>query len=176
MAETKAQEKAVVPVERRPAGLFEQMEREMADMRRQMHRAFGWPLWDGGLFRRPILTAYRPRGLKEIAWTPTVDAYEKDGTFFIKAELPGVKKEDVQVSLSEGVLTIGGKRQEEQEVKEEDYHARERFSGSFSRSFAMPDGVEADKIRAEYKDGVLEVQVPLPVEQKPQTMTVPVKG
>jgi len=166
MADTQTQEKAVTTVERRPMGFFEQMEREMADMRRQM----------SGLFRWPALEEYRPKGLKEITWAPTVDAYEKDGAFFIKAELPGVKKEDVQVSLNEGILTIQGKRQEEQEVKEADYHARERFSGSFRRAFALPDGVDAGKISAEYKDGVLEVQVPLPAEAKPQTATIPVKG
>jgi HSP20 family protein len=166
MADNGAKDKAVATVERRPPGFFEQMEREMADMRRQML----------GMFRRPLLEEYRPTGLREITWTPTVDAYEKDGTFYIKAELPGVKKDDVQVSLSEGVLTIEGKRQEEQEVKEADYHARERFVGSFCRSFAVPEGVDAGKISAEYKDGILEVQMPLPAEAKAQPATIPVKG
>lgn len=166
MADNGAKDKAVATVERRPRGIFEQMEREMADMRRQ------WL----GLFHGPVAEGYRPRELKEITWAPTVDAFEKDGTFVVKAELPGVKKEDVRVTLNEGLLTIEGKRQEEQEVKEADYHARERFSGSFRRAFALPDGVDAGKISAEYKDGVLEVQVPLPAEAKPQTATIPVKG
>jgi len=142
------------------------MEREMEEMRRQMF----------GFFPRPILARYRPTPLIETEWAPTVDAYEKDGTFTVKAELPGVKKDDVKVSLNEGLLTIEGKREEEKEVKEGQYHTRERFAGSFSRSFAMPEGVAAGKVEANFKDGVLEVRVPMPAAAKQTAVTIPVKS
>lgn len=152
MAETANGNKAVATVERRPLGLFERLEEEMNDMRRQMF----------GFFPRPFLGGARPTQLLDTTWAPTADAYEKDGTYVVKAELPGVKKDDVKITLEEGLLTIEGKREEEKEVKEARYHSCERFAGSFRRSFGVPEGIDAGKITAEFKDGVLEVRVPLP--------------
>jgi len=166
MAEKENGSRAVATVERRPVGLFERLEQEMDDMRRQMF----------GFFPRPFAGAARPTQLLETAWAPTADAYEKDGTYVVKAELPGVKKDDVKITLEEGLLTIEGKREEEKEVKEARYHACERFTGSFRRSFGMPEGIDAGKIAAEFKDGVLEVRVPLPATARTEPKTIPVKG
>ena len=166
MADTNGKEQAVVPVERRPTGLFEQIEREMEDLRQQMF----------GHFRRPVLEPFHPAGMQDIAWSPTADAYEQDGAFVVKAELPGVKKEDVKVSIHEGLLTIEGQRTEEKERKEARYYAAERFAGTFRRIFALPEGTDASKIAAEYKDGVLEVHVPIPAAAKAEPVNIPVKS
>lgn len=149
---------------RRPMGLFEQMEREFDEMRRRMF----------GVFRRPA--GLDAGGASGIAWSPTADAYEADGALVVKAELPGVKKEDIAVDVRGGMLTVSGKRHEEKETKEARYYAAERFSGSFSRAFPLPDGVDAAAITAEYKDGVLHVRVPLPVGGKSEAVKIPVNG
>ncbi|MER3419034.1 MAG: heat-shock protein Hsp20 [Chloroflexota bacterium] len=165
MAEEK-KDRSITVLEPRSISLFQQMEREFEEMRRRM--------WD--LFRRPF-TPLTPRLLTtEISWSPTVDVYEADGKLVIEAELPGVKKEDVSVTYADGILTIEGERKEEKEVKGARYYASERFTGAFSRSFAVPEGIDPNKISAEYKDGVLKVQVPLPAEAKAQPTKIAVKG
>jgi len=93
-------------------------------------------------------------------WAPAVDALTKDSDLVIRAELPGVKQEDVDISLHDNVLTISGERRDEQEEEERGgYHIRERRYGSFSRSLALPEGIDESKISARYEDGVLEVTV-----------------
>jgi len=93
-------------------------------------------------------------------WAPSADISETDKEFLIRAELPAVKKEDVQVTVHDGLITIKGERRQEQEDKSEKYHRVERYYGSFSRSFGLPDSINADAIRCESKDGVLIVHVP----------------
>lgn len=99
-------------------------------------------------------------------WRPSVDTYEKDDAVVIKAELPGVKKDDISIDVNNNVLSIRGERKHEEDVREENYYRRERFYGKFQRSFTLPDGVDPDKIEASYKDGVLEVQVPKTEQSK----------
>ena len=165
MSENGATTKPAV-VERRPVGLFEQMEREMDELRRQMF----------GIFRRPGRSVSPPAFLNEVAWAPTADAYEQDGTLVVKAELPGVKKEDVSVTLDQGILTIAGHRQEEQEQKEARYYTCERFSGSFQRAFGVPEGIDPKAVKADFKDGVLEVHVPLPASAKSTPASITIGG
>jgi HSP20 family protein len=101
------------------------------------------------------------RELGELAsWRPAADITETDKDYLIKAELPDVKKEDVKITLSEGVLTISGERRQEKEHKEENDIRIERFYGSFARSFALPESADTGKIQAEIKDGVLRVRIP----------------
>jgi HSP20 family protein len=101
------------------------------------------------------------RELGEItSWRPVADITETDKEFLIKAELPDVKKEDVKLTLNEGVLTISGERKQEKEKKEENDIRIERFYGSFARSFALPESADTGKIQAEIKDGVLRVRIP----------------
>ena len=92
-------------------------------------------------------------------WAPALDALTKDADLVIRAELPGVKQEDVDISLHDNVLTISGERRDEQDEERGGYHIRERRYGSFSRSVALPEGIDESKISARYEDGVLEVRV-----------------
>src|SRR5438093_576819 len=105
-------------------------------------------------------------------WAPLVDITEDDKEFLIKAELPEVKREDVKVAVENGVLTISGERKLEKEHKK--YHRVERVYGGFVRSFTLPDGADADKVNAEFKDGVLKVH--LPKSEKVQPKQIEVKG
>lgn len=92
-------------------------------------------------------------------WAPAIDVTTKDGDLIIRAELPGVKQEDVDITLQDGVLTISGERKAEQEEERGGYYIRERRYGSFSRSLTLPQGTDESKVRARYEDGVLEVTV-----------------
>jgi HSP20 family protein len=165
MAE-ETQTTAVAPREERPLSLFERMDRDLAMMREQMAE----------FFRRPFSFLYGPPVPRTITWAPSADAYEAEGALIIKADLPGVKKEDISVTVRDRVLTIEGERREEKEVKEPRYYAAERFAGRFSRSFALPEGVDTSAITAEQKDGVLEVRVPLPAQAKAEPLKVPIKS
>ena len=109
-------------------------------------------------------------GLKD--WKPSVDIYDKDDRIVIKAELPGVDKKDVEVDFKDRVLTLKGERKVENEVKEEKYYRRERSFGKFQRSFHLPAEVNADKIEAEFKDGVLKVEIPKPEGHLPKKIAV----
>jgi HSP20 family protein len=93
------------------------------------------------------------------AWAPTIDVVNKDSDLVVRAELPGVKQEDVDITLHDGVLTISGERKAEQEEERGGYYVRERRYGSFSRSLALPEGIDESKIHARYDNGVLEVTV-----------------
>lgn len=107
-------------------------------------------------------------------WTPLVDITEDDKEYLIKAELPDVKKEDVKVTVENGVVTITGERKFEKEEKGKKYHRIERAYGTFMRSFTLPEGAAGDKISAEFKDGVLKVHLPKSVEAKPKPIDVKV--
>ena len=122
------------------------------DMQSQMNRMFNQML--SNLTRSP---ERQLEGVTE--WAPAVDATTKNGDLIIRAELPGVKQEDVDIRLQNNVLTISGERKAEQEEERGGYYIRERRYGSFSRSFTLPEGTDESKIRARYEDGVLEVTV-----------------
>ena len=108
------------------------------------------------------------------SWAPAVDVYEHDGNIVLKAELPGVDPKDVEIRLKNNVLTLRGERKVDGEVKRESYHRVERAYGSFSRSFTLPSVVDQDKIKAEYKDGVLRVTLPKKEEARPKQIAVSV--
>lgn len=101
-------------------------------------------------------------------WRPVADISETDTEYLIKAELPEVKKEDVKVTFEQGMLTISGERRQEQKQKNENEIRVESFYGSFSRSFSLPDNVDAKAIKAESKDGVLRVRIPKTTPSKPE--------
>jgi HSP20 family protein len=92
-------------------------------------------------------------------WAPSIDVLTKDGNLVVRAELPGVKQEDVDITLHDRVLTISGERKAEQEEERGGYYVRERRYGSFSRSLTLPEGIDESKVHARYDDGVLEVTV-----------------
>jgi HSP20 family protein len=107
------------------------------------------------------------------AWMPAVDVYESDThEFVIKAELPDMKREDINVTFENGVLTLHGERKAEHETSKDRFHRIERQYGSFSRSFTLPATVDASRISAAYKDGVLTVRIPQREEAKPKQIEV----
>jgi HSP20 family protein len=116
-----------------------------------------------------------PVGHEECRWVPAVDISEDEDNLFVDVEVPGMKKEDIKVSLEHNVLSLKGEKKQEKEVKEENYHRWERCYGSFSRAFELPIPVEADKIKASYRDGVLHVKLPKAEEVKPKEIPIEVK-
>jgi HSP20 family protein len=113
--------------------------------------------------------------LSAIGWAPYCDVYETDGEIVVKAELPGLKNEDVKVSFEQGILTITGERKFAEETKRENYIRIERSYGNFSRRFALPDSVDPNKMNAEFKDGLLQVTLQKTEEAKPKQIEIKVK-
>ena len=107
-------------------------------------------------------------------WTPLVDIVEDDRAITIKAELPGIDPKDVAVTIDNNVLALKGERHLEKEVKKENYHRLERTYGSFARSFALPAIVDSDKVKADFRNGVLIIDVPKKEGTKPRTLEVKV--
>lgn len=108
-------------------------------------------------------------------WAPALEVYEKDDNFVVKAELPGIKKDDVDVSITGDTLTIRGQKKASTEVKDEDYYRCESQYGSFSRSVTLPAVVDAKKVDASYEDGVLEIHLPKAKEVVPNKVEIRVK-
>ena len=105
-------------------------------------------------------------------WSPVVDVYKEKDHLVITAELPGVDKKDISVNVEGRVLTLKGNRTTEKEVKEEHYYRRERCSGGFERTFTLPTDVNAEKIEANFKDGLLEIRIPKAEELKTKKITI----
>ena len=122
--------------------------------------------------------AYGPRREDDLmsrgTWTPPVDIYEVEGGLVIKAELPDMRREDIDVSVENNTLTIRGERKLDNEIKQENFHRIERPYGSFVRSFSLPNTVDPTKIGAEYKNGVLTVKLPVREEAKPRSINIEV--
>jgi len=127
------------------------------------------------MFTRPALPQTNSKEtMVDADWVPSVDVSETDGAYQIKAEIPDVKREDVKVTLEDGVLTIQGQRKQEKEETGKKYHRVERSYGSFIRSFTLPDLVDEEKVKAEFKDGVLHLQLPKSEKAKPKAIEVKV--
>jgi HSP20 family protein len=109
---------------------------------------------------------------RERVWTPAIDVVRDDGNLVIHADLPGIKPEEVKIEVEDDILTVSGEHEERKDQKDEHYVRRERRYGSFSRSMALPAGVDADKIKAKTHDGVVEVTIPLPKEAKKETVKI----
>lgn len=124
-------------------------------------------------------TLARSRGDREgvvaSAWSPPVDIYETAESLVLRAELPGLSKEDIDIQVRDNRLTLKGERRHEKEVKQENYLRVERAYGTFQRTFALPTDIQPDKIRATFKDGVLEVSIPKAEAAKPKHIKVEVK-
>lgn len=124
------------------------------------------------LFREAFAPARAREAAVPGAWEPAVDIYETDGEIFLKAEVPGVDKDRISIEVKDGVLTLSGERIFEKEVKEEQYHRMERAYGAFHRAFTLPSSVDADRVEATLRDGVLEVRLPKREEAKPKQIAV----
>ena len=106
-------------------------------------------------------------------WVPAVDIYQaSNGEVVLKAELPDIKREDINVTIDKNVLTLAGERKLEESVSKESFHRKERFHGSFSRSFTLPATVDSGRVQASYKDGVLTVRLPQREDAKPKQIAV----
>jgi len=107
-------------------------------------------------------------------WAPPVDIYETESDIVLKAELPGIDPKDVEVKVEDNTLYLKGERKFEKEVKNESYHRVERSYGSFARSFSLPNSISAEKVKAEFKDGLLTLILPKREEAKPRTIKIDV--
>jgi HSP20 family protein len=140
--------------------------KEMEDTQSRLARLFG------------LAPARVTNGNKEAMtiteWAPSVDIIEDDKEWLVKADLPELKKEDVKVTVENGVLSITGERKFEKEEKDRKYHRIERSYGNFLRSFTLPDGADGAKVNAEFKDGVLKVHLPKSEKAKPKAVEVKV--
>jgi HSP20 family protein len=105
-------------------------------------------------------------------WNPVVDIYDNDENIVIKAELPGIDKKDIAIDVKDSVLILKGERSHDSEVKEENFYRRERAFGKFERAFTLPTDVDSGKIKADFKDGVLKIDIPKPEKQKPKQITI----
>jgi HSP20 family protein len=110
--------------------------------------------------------------VSKAAWYPVVDITENNDEYELSAELPGLKKEDIHISFSDGILKLEGERKKEKEEKDTDYHRVERTFGNFCRTFRLPNTVKTDKIAADFKDGILNVRLPKMEEVKPKEIEV----
>lgn len=112
---------------------------------------------------------------REATWAPSMDVTEDKEGIMVKVDLPGVKQENIYIEVTGKTLTIKGERKHEEEKKEKNYHRVERFYGSYSRTVTLPDYADMDKIKAEYKNGVLELSIPKREEAKPKQIKIEVK-
>jgi len=141
--------------------------RELQSIQQEMNRLFGTffdspaGAGDGGALRR---------------WIPAMDLIEEDDRYVLRADLPGVREDEVHVELEDNVLTISGERKSEHEERKEGLYRLERASGSFSRSLTLPEGIDPDSIQARFDKGVLEVRVPKPEQRKPRRVAISVGG
>lgn len=138
------------------------------------------PVWPFEPYFDRIMRGFTPRALRwprlwtGEEWLPDIDVFEREGKIVVRADLPGMKREDIQVSVEGDMLTIRGHREQEKEVKEEDYYCCERSTGEFSRTMRLPEGVGVEVVEAKYEDGLLEVTIPRPAapERKAKNVTV----
>ena len=124
-------------------------------------------LWDvDSWFNDSLLRPFAPIGFPRLRSlitediSPSVDVFEEGDDLVVKAELPGIKKEDIDIRLTDGMITISGEKKKEDEIKRKDYYKWERSYGSFCRSFELPAEVQKDKVKSTFRDGVLEIRMP----------------
>jgi len=137
---------------------------DLMSMHDRIHRFFGDELKDA------------EKGSESLAtWYPITDIFETKDEYVFKLEVPGLEKDDINIEFNENTLTIKGEKKEEKEVKEENYHRVERFSGSFSRRFTIPRETDGNKIKASMKDGILELRIPKAEEKKAKAIPINIK-
>jgi HSP20 family protein len=139
--------------------------RELGTIQSEMNRLFNT------FFDTPTTAA---TGNAFRRWIPPMDLVETDGEFVLRADLPGLSHDDVNIELEDNVLTVSGERKSEHEERHEGYYRIERSSGSFRRSLTLPEGVNPEAVKATFDRGVLEVRVPKPEERKPRKVAITV--
>jgi HSP20 family protein len=136
--------------------------REMMTLREAMDRLFD------DAFTRPL-------GISGVSAAPAIDMYQTDDEVVVKATLPGLKAEDVHITVTGETLSLRGEYKQENEEKEATYHIREHRSGSFERSLLLPTDVKADKAKADFEDGILTITMPIAEEVKPKSISIKAK-
>jgi HSP20 family protein len=134
--------------------------RELNTLQGEMNRLFNSYFDEGG------------NGQARRRWAPAVDLLEREDSLVLKADLPGMSEDDVQIEVRDSVLMISGERRSDVEDKQNGYYRVERAFGSFSRSLTLPEGVDADRIQASFSNGVLEVTIPKPEQRKPRRIEI----
>ena len=137
--------------------------REMVTLQDRMNRFFDDSYTKAGMLDSEVEMS---------SWHPMVDIYDQDETIVIKAELPGLEKKDISIDLKDRILTLKGERSFDKEVNDDKYYRRERAFGKFQRSFTLPAGLDSEKIKADYRDGLLKVEIPKPEKEKPKQITI----
>jgi HSP20 family protein len=133
--------------------------REISSIQSEVNRLFNT------FFDTPVTAAER-------RWIPAMDLVESDEHFVLRADLPGLTQEDVNLELEDNVLTVSGERKAEHEERNEGYHRVERAYGRFSRSLTLPEGIDPEAVEARFDKGVLEVRIPKPEQRKPQRVAI----
>lgn len=160
--ESKTAEGSREPAKSEPARALSPFEM----MERQFENLFGRPFATWGPVRRFIA----PEEL-----TPSVDIYEEDGDVVLKAEMPGIRKEDIEVNITDHTVTISAEKKKEEKIEDKNFYRQERFYGAVTRSFEIPSDVKADQVKAKFKDGVLEVRLPKTEEAKKKAQKISVE-
>ena len=141
--------------------------RELSSLQTEMNRLFNT------VFDQPTTGGNGGQGRR---WVPAMDLLETKEHFVLRADLPGMRQEDVSIELEDNVLTVSGERKAEHEDRQEGYYRVERAFGSFSRSLTLPKGIDPAAVTANFSDGVLEVRIPKPEETKPRKISIAVGG
>lgn len=139
-------------------------------MKAEFDRFFNESGWPGLHF-----PTFRFARGEDAAWNPEIDVFERDNRLVTKIDLPGLKKEDIKVEVTDGYLTIWGERKREEEETKKEFYRCEREYGTFYRAVPLPEGVKLEDVKATFADGVLEVSVPLPVTTEPKVRNVAVE-
>jgi HSP20 family protein len=111
-------------------------------------------------------------GIRRQRWVPAMDLVEEDDSLVLRADLPGMSEDDVNIEVKDGVLTVSGERKAEEKKQGEGYYRVERAFGSFSRSLSIPEGIDPEQVSAQFDNGVLEVRIPKPAERKPHRVQI----
>lgn len=144
------------PFFRAPLGFFENMLSEVE-----------------GIWQKPVSRQMTRRFDKDLTWMPTLDVYEHEGELVVKADLPGLKKEDLRIYLEDGALVLQGERKEEKKVEQESFYLAECSYGSFYRRLPLAFEADFNKVTAQFTDGVLEIHVPIPAVEPPKAQEIP---
>ncbi|MCD6385228.1 Hsp20/alpha crystallin family protein [Candidatus Sumerlaeota bacterium] len=135
---------------------------DLFDLQKEINRLFN-------------LSLSRSRPLVEGAWAPAVDIYKKGDSYILEAELPGMSKDDIELSVQDNTVTIRGKKESKKEAKDEDYFCYERSFGEFYRNFQLPAEIDANKVKASFSDGVLRAELPIAESAKPKQIKIEIK-
>ena len=173
MAKSDKSKEVAVTKKNEPAAAAPSLLSPLRAWEREMERMFD----DFPFFRWPRFRDLAPfRAARELrVQMPSIDVYEEKDSVVVKAEMPGMGKDDIEVNVTDSTLTIRGEKKREEEVKDADYHRSEREYGSVYRSLTVPAGIKTDEAKATFKDGVLEIRLPKSEEAKKKSVRVQVK-